>query len=172
MRREVCPPYSLHLWATLVSSWLTHAEEICNNANFNFIVPFCDVMLWFSFPNFHYWHSTQLNAFNNPSFCHHSSCLSFQFAQFCIYTQISYMVYTFWIYSCEFTKFCRRARSADNRRRLVSWWELPMKNHVLKGKAFKLKKGSPSDMSCLEGEKSTLTPEVLLNCELSENLSP
>ncbi|XP_047052534.1 uncharacterized protein LOC124658157 [Lolium rigidum] len=52
-----------------------------------------------------------------------------------------------------FQKACdeKRARSADNRRRLVSWWELPMKKHVLKGKAFKLKKRSPSDMSCLEG---------------------
>jgi hypothetical protein len=68
------------------------------------------------------------------------------------------MVYFFWSYSYELTKFCRRARSADLRRKIGSQYELPMKKFGIKGRAIKLKAWSPSHMSGLEGEKSTLAP--------------
>jgi hypothetical protein len=89
--------FDKELMSCIVSSWIFHiVGKICNNGNSNVIVPFCDVTLCFAFHRFHYWHSTQQNTISiwlQFLFCLRSPCLSFQFAQFCIYMHIWYMVY-------------------------------------------------------------------------------
>jgi hypothetical protein len=163
MCRKVCPPYSMHLWAT---HSLKLPKKCLGKGNFNLIRPFCDVICDFPDPVF------TIGTGGTSTHLVSDSTLLFLFFLSLAVPIYHFSLHTFWIYSYEFTGFRRRARSADRTRRIFSPLEVPMKRYKIKGKAIKLKKRSPSDMSCLKGEKSTLTPEVLLNCELSENLSP